>query len=84
MTGLAVPCPPCHRAQVVTRGPTGRGIQRSLCQHTACVTGRVCLAYRHRGGVPEVKHHGIDRNVGCRRARYGWAKNPDLLPTAIP
>ena len=37
-TCITVRCRHCHSAQVVTRGKTARGPQRSLCQDVECAT----------------------------------------------
>jgi IS1 family transposase/transposase-like protein len=69
MTCIAVRCPHGDSAQLVTRGKTPRGTQRSLGQHTACVRGSGRLDYRHRGGVPEVKQARIDMRLNAHGVR---------------
>src|SRR5712691_6796565 len=51
----AVQCPHCHSEQIVQRGKTARGTQRSLCQNIICTAGSCLLDYRNRGYVPAVK-----------------------------
>ena len=69
MTFMAVQCPHCHSEQIVKRGKTRRGKQRSLCQHTACTQGSFLLDDRHRGCLPEVKHQIIDMRLNARGIR---------------
>src|SRR2546430_17637826 len=56
MTFIAVHWLHCQSEQMVKRGKTRRGTQRSLCQNMVCATGSVLLDYRNRGCLPEVKH----------------------------
>src|SRR6266478_5142224 len=69
MTCISVRCPHGHSAPVVTRGKTHRGTQRDLCQNTACTRGSFLLDYRHRGGVPEVRHTIIDMSLNASGVR---------------
>ena len=69
MTCISVRCPHGHRAPVVTRGKTHRGTQRYRCQNTACTNGSFLLDYRHRGGVPEVRHTIIDMSLNASGVR---------------
>jgi transposase-like protein len=69
MTCIAVQCPPCHRAQVVKRGNTARGAQRSLGQNATGVTGCLLLDSRHRGCLPEVQQPVIDMRLNARGSR---------------
>src|SRR5215510_3301924 len=62
MTFIAVRCPHCQSDQIVKRGKTARGTQRSLCQNTRCAQGSFLLDYGNRGCVPEVKQTIIDRS----------------------
>ena len=55
MPCISVRCPHGHREQIVTRGKTGCGTQRSLCQHAPGATGRVLLDSRDLGRLPAVK-----------------------------
>ena len=54
MIVVSVCCPSCHSDQMVQRGKTHRGTQRSLCHHTACHPQRFVLAHRYWGQWPEV------------------------------
>src|SRR5256884_9334032 len=69
MTCIAVRCLHCHSEQIVKRGKTRRGIQRSLCQNTACTTGSFLLDDRNRGCLPEVKHTIIDMSLNASGIR---------------
>jgi transposase-like protein len=76
MTFIVVQCPHCQSEQIIKRGTTRRGTQRSLCQNTACATGSFLLDYRNRGCLPEVKHQiiAIDSQKKIREAegRVEW------------
>ena len=65
MTFIAVQCPHCHSEQIVKRGKTRRGTQRSLCQNMACAKGSFLLDSRNRGCLPEVKHTVIDMSLNA-------------------
>jgi insertion element IS1 protein InsB len=69
MTFIAVRCPHCDSAQIVTRGKTHRGTQRYLCQNTACARGSFLLDYCNRGCLPEVKHQIIDMSLHASGVR---------------
>ena len=69
MTFIAVRCPYCQSEQIVKRGKTGCGTQRSLCQNTTCATGSFLLDYRYLGRLPEVKHQIIDRRLNASGVR---------------
>jgi hypothetical protein len=49
MTFIAVRCPRCHSEQMVKRGTTARGTQRSPGQNALCATGSLLLDCRNRG-----------------------------------
>lgn len=65
MTCIAVRWPPCQSEQLVTRGNTRRGPQRSLRQNTACTTGSVLLDYPNRGCRPAVKQEIMDMSLNA-------------------
>jgi transposase-like protein len=65
MTFVSVRCPHCESEQVAKRGKTHRGTQRYLCQNTECARGSFLLAYRNRGGVPEVQQQSIDMSLNA-------------------
>jgi transposase-like protein len=69
MTFIAVCCLHCHSKQIVKRGKTRRGTQRSLCQNTACTTGSFLLNYCNRGCLPEVKQTIIDMSLNASGIR---------------
>jgi transposase-like protein len=69
MVFISVQCPHCHSDQIVKRGKTGCGTQRSLCQHATCATGSLLLDYRYQGRLPEVKHQIIDRSLNASGVR---------------
>ena len=69
MTFIAVRCPHCHSEQIVKLGKTRRGIQRYLCQNTACTRGSFLLDYRNRGYVAEVKQTIIDMSLNANGIR---------------
>jgi insertion element IS1 protein InsB len=69
MTCIAVQCPHCDSAQIVKRGKTHSGTQRSLCQNVACATGSVLLADHNRGCWPAVQHHIMARSLNASGVR---------------
>ena len=69
MTFIAVQCPPCLSEQIVKRGRTRRGTQRSLCQNSTCTQGSCLLDYRNRGCLPEVKDQIIDMSLNASGIR---------------
>jgi transposase-like protein len=69
MTFIAVRCPHCDSEQIVNRGKTHCGTQRSLCQNTACARGSFLLDYRNRGCLPEVQQPIIDMSLHASRVR---------------
>ena len=69
MTSIAVRCPQCQSAQIVKRGKTSCGTQRSLCQNTACIPQSFLLDSRYRGYVPEVKHTIIAMSLNASGVR---------------
>ena len=79
---ISVQCPHCHSAQIVKRGTTGCGTQRSLCQHATCATGSCLLDSRYQGRLPEVQHHSIARSLNARGVRdtaRGLRLSPDTV-----
>src|SRR2546423_4657734 len=69
MTFIAVRCPHCQSEQIVKRGKTGCGTQRSLCQNTTCATGSFLLDYRYLGRLPAVKHQIIAMSLNASGVR---------------
>jgi len=69
MAFISVRCPHCHREQIVKRGKTGCGTQRSLCQNATCTTGSFLLDSRYQGRLPEVQHHIMDRSLNASGVR---------------
>jgi len=69
MTCIAVRWPHCQSEQIVTRGNTGCGTQRSLCQNPTCATGSFLLDSRYLGRLPEVKHQIIDMRLNASGVR---------------
>ena len=82
MPFIAVRCPHCQRDQIVTRGKTTRGTQRSLCQHPLCATGSVLLDSCNRGCLPEVKHMIIDMRLNASGVR-DTARLLPLCPNTV-
>jgi insertion element IS1 protein InsB len=82
MTFVTVHCPHCDSEQIVKRGKTRRGIQRYLCQNTACITGSFLLDYRNRGCLPEVKQHIIDMSLNASGVR-DTARSLHISPTTV-
>jgi IS1 family transposase/transposase-like protein len=82
MTFIAVRCPHCQRGQIVKRGKTAQGTQRSLCQNTRCTKGSFLLDYCHRGCVPEVKHTIIDMRLNARGVRE-TARSLPICPNTV-
>ncbi len=78
----AVRCLHCHSDQVVKRGTTARGTQRSVCQKTRCVTGSFLLDSRHRGCRPEGKKLGIALRRNARGMR-NTARSRRLSPDTV-
>jgi hypothetical protein len=52
MIFISVRCLHCHSEQIVKRGKTGRGTQRSLCQNTALPKGVFCSTTATEGVCP--------------------------------
>jgi transposase-like protein len=69
MTFIAVRCPHCQSDQIVKRGKTARGTQRSLCQNTLCTKGSFLLDSCNCGCLPEVKHTIIDMSLNASGVR---------------
>jgi hypothetical protein len=69
MTFIAVRCPHCQSDQLITRGQTARGTQRSFCQNTRGARGRCLLDSCNRGGLPDVKHPLIDMGLNASGVR---------------
>ena len=82
MTFIAVQCPHCHSEQIVKRGKTRRGIQRYLCQNTACTRESFLLDYSNRACVPEVKQHIIDMRLNASGIR-DTARVLQISPTTV-
>ena len=74
MTFIAVRCPHCQSDQIVKRGKTARGTQRSFCQNTLCTKGSFLLDSCNRGCLPEVKHTIID----ISNSHFGFARGSRL------
>jgi hypothetical protein len=82
MPCITVRGPHWGRAQIVTRGTTARGTQRSLCPNTRGAKASVLLDYGHRGCVPEVKHPRIAMRLNAppccvhsRSKKRRWRSN---------
>jgi transposase-like protein len=69
MTFIVVRCPHCQSDQIVTRGKTARGTQRSLCQNPLCARGSFLLDSCNRGCLPEVKQTIIDMRLNASGVR---------------
>jgi transposase-like protein len=69
MPFITVQCPHCLSEQIVKRGKTRRGTQRSLCQKPACTQGSFLLDSSNRGCLPAVKHQIIDRSLNASGMR---------------
>lgn len=63
LTCLAVRCPHCPSALIVTRGKTRSGAQRYVYQNPMYTRGN-CLRNDHnRGGLPVVQPTGMSRAI---------------------
>ncbi len=82
MTFIAVRCPHCQSDQILQRGKTARGTQRSLCQHTLCAQGSVLLDYCNRGCLPAVKQTSIDMRLNASGVR-DTARSLHSCPTTV-
>jgi insertion element IS1 protein InsB len=82
MTFIAVRCPHCQSDQIVKRGKTTRGTQRSLCQHTLCVRGSFRLDYCNRGCLPAVKQTIIDMRLHASGGR-DTARSLYICPNTV-
>lgn len=61
-----VVCPYCQGKQVVKRGKTDTGKQRSRCQNSRCSHQSFLLDPTDRGRLPEVKRQVIEMSLnGC-------------------
>ena len=65
MTFIAVRCPHCQSEQIVKRGKTGGGPQRSLGQNAPGATGSVLLDDRDQGRRPAVQPHILARSLNA-------------------
>src|SRR6266851_4508108 len=82
MTFIAVRCPHCQSDQIVKRGKTARGTQRSLCQNTLCAKGSFLLDYCNRGCLPEVKQTIIDMSLNASGVR-DTARSLHICPNTV-
>jgi IS1 family transposase/transposase-like protein len=82
MTFIAVRCPHCQSDQIVKRGKTARGTQRSLCQNTFCIRGSFLLDYRNRGCLPEVKQTSIAMSLNASGVR-DTARSLHICPNTV-
>jgi transposase-like protein len=69
MTFMAVRGPYCHSDQIVNRGKTRRGTQRSLCHKSACTPQSFLLEDSYQGRWPEGKQPLIDRSLKASGVR---------------
>src|SRR5262249_8539595 len=82
MTFIAVRCPHCQSDQIVKRGKTAKGTQRSLCQNILCVRGSFLLDYRNRRCLPEVKQTIIDMSLNASGVR-DTARSLHICPNTV-
>src|SRR6266436_9791930 len=82
MTFIAARCPHCQSDQIVKRGKTARGTQRSLCQNTLCAKGSFLLSYCNRGCLPEVKQTIIDMSLNASGVR-DTARSLHICPNTV-
>src|SRR6266516_5879847 len=82
MTFIAVRCPHCQSEQIVKRGKTARGTQRSLCQNTLCAQASFLLDYCNRGCLPEVKQTIIDMSLNASGVR-DTARSLHICPNTV-
>ena len=59
MAFLSARCPHGQSEQIVKRGKTDCGTQRSLCQNAPGATGSVLLDDRYQGRRPEVQPYDL-------------------------
>jgi transposase-like protein len=85
MTFIAVQCPHCHSEQMVKRGKTRRGTQRSLCQNMACAKGSFLLDYRNNASgirdIARVLRVSTDTVLSELRKK-GWCSKSGDIPLA--
>ncbi len=82
MTFIAVRCPHCQSEQIVKRGKTARGTQRSLCQNTLCAKASFLLDSCNRGCLPEVKQTIIDMSLNASGVR-DTARSLHICPNTV-
>ena len=82
MTFIAVRCSHGHSEQMVKRGKTARGTQRSLGQNALCATGSFLLDSRNRGCVAEVQQQIIDMSLNASGVR-DTARSLPISPTTV-
>ena len=82
MTFIAVRCSHGHSEQMVKRGKTARGTQRSLGQNALCATGSFLLDSRNRGCVAEVQQQIIDMSLNASGVR-DTARSLHISPTTV-
>ena len=82
MTSIAVRCPHCQSEQIIKRGKTAQGAQRSLCQNTLCAVRSFLLHYRNRGCLPEIKQQIIDMSLNASGVR-DTARSLHICPNTV-
>src|SRR5499433_3762047 len=82
MTFIAVRCPHCDSEQIVKRGKTYRGTQRSLCQNMVRARGSFLLDYCNRGCLPEVKQQIVDMSLNASGVR-DTARSLHICPNTV-
>src|SRR5260221_239399 len=60
MITIPVPCPHCHRVDVIKAGKQPNGAQRYQCQNLHCKRTIFLLTYDDKGRQPEVKKQMVE------------------------
>jgi insertion element IS1 protein InsB len=60
MVTIPIPCPNCHRVDVIKAGTQPNGTQRYRCQNSHCKRTIFLLTYNDKGRQPEVKKQMVE------------------------
>ena len=60
MVSVPVPCPYCHRTEVIKAGKQANGTQRYRCHNGQCARRIFLLQYHDRSRIPEIRRQVVD------------------------
>jgi transposase-like protein len=64
-----LPCPHCHRTDIVRQGQTRQGKQRYRCREQRCAGRTFLLEYRYPGQSPAGKQQIVDMAMNASGTR---------------